>query len=86
MGRMTNDKGSLGYRVPKEWALLPEELKKLKSKAAFKRQSKKQFIQQYKGFECRQVSCRVCGEGDGDTTSRIGQVEGEEEGLVPVLP
>ena len=73
IGRMARDKGSLGYRVPKEWAQLPEELKKLKSKAAFKRLSKRQLIQQYKDFICHQIDCGVCGNVGGNAASQIGQ-------------
>ena len=72
---MSNDKGSLRYRVPKEWAQLPEELKKHKSKAAFKRQSKKQLIQLYKDFLCCQIGCGVCGGVGGNAASQIGQEE-----------
>ena len=40
--------------------MIPEELKKRKSIAAFKVSSKKQMIEQYAEFECRQVGCVIC--------------------------
>lgn len=55
------DQGSIKYRMPKEWSMIPEELKNRKSVTAFKLSSKRQMIEQYTEFECRQVGCVVCG-------------------------
>ena len=52
---------SIGYRVPKEWATLPEELSSLCSLSGFKRRSKKEFLDIYVSFECEVRGCRVCG-------------------------
>ena len=62
----TRDHGSVGYRVPKEWATLGEGFRGVGSLAAFKRQSRAGFLAGYGGFECRVVGCGVCawnGEG-----------------------
>ena len=56
----TGDKLSISYRVPKEWSGLPIEMREKKSLAAFKRQSKQQFLRQYGSFECGKNNCRVC--------------------------
>ena len=37
------DQGSISYKLPKEWATIPEALKQVKSLAAFKTNSKKVF-------------------------------------------
>ena len=60
----TTDRGSMGFRVPKEWSTLSEELQGVKAKDAFKRRSKMQFIKKYKEFECRQRDCRICGSSE----------------------
>ena len=56
----TRDHRSVGYRVPKEWAAVPEGLRGAPSLAAFKRGSKGGFLSQYAGFVCRESDCRVC--------------------------
>ena len=43
----TRDHRSVGYRVPREWAALPVELRELGSLAAFKRTSRAGFIREY---------------------------------------
>ena len=63
ISRNTLDQGSIGFRVPKEWSSLSEEVQNIKSLAAFKRRSKTQFIQHYKNYKCPQVGCVVCGDG-----------------------
>ena len=55
------DQGSISYRIPKEWATLTEEEKDVRSFAAFKRRSKKSFIDKYEGFQCGTASCGICG-------------------------
>ena len=52
---------SVGYRVPKEWASLSIGLRGLSSSAGFKRQSKREFLDQYRTFTCGDRECRVCG-------------------------
>ena len=56
----TRDHGSVGYRVPKEWATLGEGHRGVGSLAAFKRQSRAGFLAEYGGIECRVVGCGVC--------------------------
>ena len=58
----TRDQGSIRYRLPKEWAVISEELKTCKSFTAFKRWSKRQLVEQYSTFECREAECVVCGD------------------------
>ena len=50
----------VGYRVPKEWATIPEGLRGLGSSAGFKRKSKLELLNQYKVFVCEDLGCRVC--------------------------
>ena len=80
MSRSTRDKGSLSYRVPKEWSELPDDLRKIKSKATFKTNSKMLIIKKYSEYQCCQIGCKVCeggGGGDGIITSQRGpMVEG----------
>ena len=52
---------SIGYRVPKEWASLSEEMRSFGSLAGFKRRSKKEFVDIYVSFECGERGCQVCG-------------------------
>ena len=56
----TRDQGSIRYRLPKEWSLLPEELRRCKSITALKRGSKRQLIGQYNEFECGEADCLIC--------------------------
>ena len=57
----TRDQGSIRYRLPKEWSAISQDLKECKSIAAFKKSSKRQFVEQYGMVECREVGCVVCG-------------------------
>ena len=61
----TGDHRSVGYRVPKEWATLPEAQRGIGSLAAFKRGSKGGFLAGYGSFVCREVGCRVCARHGG---------------------
>ena len=56
----TRDHRLVGYRVPKEWAVLSEELRGVRSLAAFKRRSRAGFLAEYGGFVCGVRNCRVC--------------------------
>ena len=56
----TRDHRSVGYRVPKEWATVPEGLRGAASVGAFRRGSKGVFLSEYARFVCRQGNCRVC--------------------------
>ena len=58
---MTGDHGSVGYRVPREWAGLAEEQRGEGSLAAFKRRSRAGFLGEYGLFVCEVPGCRVCG-------------------------
>ena len=57
----TRDHRSVGYRVPREWAALPVELRELGSLAAFKRTSRTGFIREYRLNVCGVRNCYVCG-------------------------
>ena len=59
----TRDHGSVGYRVPREWAGLSEAQRGLGSLAALKRASRAGFLAGYGSFSCRVVGCAVCGGG-----------------------
>ena len=61
----SRDHGSVGYRVPKEWAALTEAQRGVGSLVAFKRGLKAGFLRGYGGFVCRVGGCRVCGDGVG---------------------
>ena len=54
------DHRAMGYRVPREWAVLPEGLRGVGSLAAFKRRSRAGFLAEYGGFVCGVRNCRVC--------------------------
>ena len=72
----TRDHNSIAYRAPKEWASLPVKLRETKSFSGFKEQSKKQLLQQYRGFKCEQVGCGICSGGEG---GRAALQSGQEE-------
>ena len=67
----TRDQGSIRYRLPKEWSLIPDELKHCKSITGFKNGSKRQLVEQYSRFECTGIGCVVCGD-DAPLTSHRG--------------
>ena len=56
----TRDHGSVGYRVPKEWGLVPEGQRGLGSLASFKRWSRAGFLGVYGAFTCGVRGCYVC--------------------------
>ena len=59
------DHGSVGYRVPKEWGLLTDELRGMGSLVGFKRGSRDGFLAGYGAFVCVVRGCYVCsGERD----------------------
>ena len=67
------DQGSISYRLSKEWDTVPQEEKKIKSLASFKRNSKNSFIRKYKEFQCCVTDCRVCGQAiEVNETSQRG--------------
>ena len=57
------DHRSLGYRVPKEWLSLPEEVREMSSLTGLKRKSKDKFLEIYKSFKCNSSVCTICYEG-----------------------
>ena len=61
----TRDHGSVGYRVPREWATVPEERRGRGSLLALKRASKAAFLEGYAGFRCSVGGCWVCQGGGG---------------------
>ena len=56
----SRDHGSVGYRIPREWAGLAESQRGAGSLGAFKRGSKGGFLADYGAFECGVVGCGVC--------------------------
>ena len=56
----TSDQRSIGYRIPKEWQSIPEDLKKLGSLTGLKKKSKQGFINKYKSFQCEISDCYIC--------------------------
>ena len=56
----TQDHRSVGYRVPKEWESLQENLRESNSLGGFKNKSKEGFLTGYKSFECTKRNCPVC--------------------------
>ena len=74
----TADKHSMRYKIPKEWSSLPEKLKCERSLTAFKRQSRRQFIEQYRTVFCKEVGCCTCAGGIGGlVSSQRGQISGQ---------
>ena len=57
------DHRSLGYRVPKEWLSLPDEVREMSSLTGLKRKSKDNFLEIYKSFKCNSSVCTICYEG-----------------------
>ena len=61
----SRDHGSVGYRVPREWATLTEAQREVGSLGAFKRGSGALFLAGYRGFRCLVRGCGVCLQNDG---------------------
>ena len=64
----TRDHGSVGYRVPREWATLTEAQRGVGSLGTLKRGSRAGFLAVYRGFVCQARGCGVCladGQGVG---------------------
>ena len=57
---LTRDHGSIRYRMPREWSDISDSLKECRSITAFKGTSKRQMIEQYRIFECREEGCFIC--------------------------
>ena len=57
----TRDHGSVGYRVPKEWASLTEAQREMGSLGGFKRRSRLGFLAGYGASACAVRGCYVCG-------------------------
>ena len=56
----TRDHRSVGYRVPKEWTGLAQDVREVGGLAAFRRRSRAGFLAGYGEFVCDVVGCRVC--------------------------
>ena len=56
----TQDHRSVGYRIPREWQSLTEELRQVSSLGGFKKKSKGEFIAEYKKFQCQEKHCYIC--------------------------
>ena len=70
----SRDHRAVGYRIPKEWDSLPDELKSIKSLGSFKRRSKGSFLAEYSSFNCTVRRCYVCGERPrGESLHNVGQ-------------
>ena len=65
----SRDHRVVGFRVPKEWDTLPQELKLTKSFTAFKKKSKEGFLREYREFSCSTQDCYVCGGGRSEENS-----------------
>ena len=61
----SRDHGSVGYRVPEEWATLDEDGRGVGSLVAFKRGSRAGFLGTYGAFVCVVRDCYVCGREGG---------------------
>ena len=70
----SRDHGSVGYRVPVEWASLTDDQRGMGSLAGFKRGSRDGFLAGYRSFVCAVRDCYVCGDGraGGDGGSNVG--------------
>ena len=69
----TQDHRAVGFRIPKEWHSLPDELRKMNSLAGFKKKSKENFISSYGSFVCNKRACFVCTPTDGRNEANDGQ-------------
>ena len=59
----SRDHGSVGYRVPTEWASLTDDQRGMGSLAGFKKGSRDGFLAVYGASVCRVRDCYVCGGG-----------------------
>ena len=57
----SQDHRAVGFRVPKEWLSLSENLRAMTSLGGFKKKSKDEIIKKYKLFNCDKLNCRACG-------------------------
>ena len=77
----SRDHGSVGYRVPLEWASLTDSQRGIGSLAGFKRASRDGFLAGYRAFVCVVPGCYVCaeeeGRGEGHNVGAVGGAEGE---------
>ena len=65
----SRDHGSVGYRVPTEWATLDGALRGVGSLAAFKRGSRAGFLAEYAAAAC--AGCYVCMEQRGPAEVQV---------------
>ena len=70
----TRDHRQVGYKIPREWGTLTDEMRGASSIGAFKRQSKAEFIREYGQFSCSVLGCYVCGRGRGEAEGRSQSV------------
>ena len=57
----SHDQRSIGYRIPKEWQTLQEDLRKINSVKGLKKKSTEEFVAIYKSYQCKVVNCYICG-------------------------
>ena len=65
----TRDHRSVGYKIPREWELLPAKLREISSLQAFKKNSRARFIQGYRMFICDERDCYMCNLATGEVTA-----------------
>ena len=68
----TQDHRSVGYRIPREWQSLSEEIRQMRSLEGFKKKSKEEFLSNYKNFECVDQNCYICNKGLTTNESQRG--------------
>ena len=56
----TRDHKQVGYKVPREWETLSDNLRATASIGGFKRHSKREFLEGYGQFRCAVIDCFVC--------------------------
>ena len=77
----TRDHGSVGYRVPVEWASLSDSQRGTGSLGRFKRESRDGFLAGYGAFVCAVRDCYVCRAELGQGGHNVGADEGEGDGV-----
>ena len=77
----SRDHGSVGYRVPVEWASLSDDQRGMGSLAGFKRRSRDGFLASYGAFVCAVRDCYVCRGEVGQEGHNVGADVGDGDGV-----
>ena len=77
----SRDHGSVGYRVPVEWASLSDDQRGMGSLAGFKRGSRDGFLAGYAAFVCAVRDCYVCRGEVGQEGHNVGADVGDGDGV-----